>query len=84
MFWTMRGCLCWLQDSDFLYLTGVDQQAVALIEASSPMRDANFTLYVPDTDPQVSPALLIPTPSSLLDTVVRKCPEHCIGLMSAL
>ena len=43
----------WLQDSDFLYLTGIDQQAVAVVEASSPMRDANFTLYVPDSDPQV-------------------------------
>ena len=53
----------WLQDSDFLYLTGIDQQAVAVVEASSPMRDANFTLYVPDSDPQVCLRCSTPLPS---------------------
>lgn len=45
--------MCLAQDSDFLYLTGIDQQAVAVIEASSPMREANFTLYLPGSDSQV-------------------------------
>ena len=49
----MCDSLAWMQDSDFLYLTGIDQQAVAVIEASSPMRDSSFTLYLPDTDAQV-------------------------------
>lgn len=46
---------CRVQDSDFLYLTGIDQQAVAVIEASSPIRDSTFTLYLADTDSQVQP-----------------------------
>ncbi|KAK9908284.1 hypothetical protein WJX75_005446 [Coccomyxa subellipsoidea] len=40
------------QDADFLYLTGINQQAVAVIEASSPMRDGNFTLFIQDSNPQ--------------------------------
>jgi hypothetical protein len=42
-----------VQDADFLYLTGINQQAVAVIEASSPMREANYTLFIPDSNPQV-------------------------------
>lgn len=41
------------QDADFLYLTGINQQAVAVIEASSPMRDGNFTLFIQDANQQV-------------------------------
>ena len=45
--------VCCVQDADFLYLTGINQQAVAVIEASSPMRDGNFTLFIQDSNPQV-------------------------------
>lgn len=48
-----------LQDADFLYLTGINQQAVAVIEASSPMRDGNFTLFIQDSNPQVRCADLL-------------------------
>ena len=55
--------MTWAQDSDFLYLMGIDQQAVAVIEASSPMRESSFTLYLPDSDAQVQPCLLCDVPS---------------------
>ena len=73
LFWTLRVCFCWLQDSDFLYLTGIDQQAVAVVEASSPMREANFTLYIPDTDPQVH----LPC-SSLALLLAKRCGEQAL------
>ena len=65
-------CLAWVQDSDFLYLTGIDQQAVAVIEASSPMRDSSFTLYLPDTDAQVQLCFLC---HAILDLA----PDHIQG-----
>jgi len=55
----LNNCYVVMQDSDFLYLTGIDQQAVAVIEASSPMRESSFTLYIPDTDSQVHPDLCL-------------------------
>lgn len=64
--WMLHESLIAVQDSDFLYLTGIDQQAVALIEASSPMRDSSFTLYLPDVDMQVQL-------HHLCDTLVRRC-----------
>ena len=36
------------QDADFLYLTGVSQQAVATISAPSPCGPARYTLFVPN------------------------------------
>jgi cellobiose-specific phosphotransferase system component IIC len=60
----LEGHMCLAQDSDFLYLTGIDQQAVAVIEASSPLREANFTLYLPGSDSQVCLPLLASSASS--------------------
>ena len=52
------SCAC-VQDSDFLYLTGISQQGVAVIEAASPLRAAAYTLFVPDNDAHVSSSTAI-------------------------
>ena len=44
-----------LQDSDFLYLTGINQQAIAVIHNSLPQCQSTFTLYLPNSTAQVCP-----------------------------
>ena len=44
-----------VQDSDFLYLTGINQQAVAVLEAASSRTGGHhLTLFIPDATPQVA------------------------------
>ncbi len=73
--WTLCDNVEWAQDSDFLYLTGIDQQAVAVIEASSPMRESSFTLYLPDSDAQVQ---LLSLSYDYLSQTLRR--RTCVGM----
>jgi hypothetical protein len=74
---TLRVVCMPVQDADFLYLTGINQQAVAVIEASSPMRDGNFTLFIQDSNPQVRCASFLG--STILKYLNPCCAsiEHC-------
>ena len=41
------------QDPDFWYMTGIAQQAIAVVEAPRHGRPMKYTLFVPKSDPQV-------------------------------
>ena len=55
-----------VQDSDFLFLTGISQQAVAVLEASGSGASGRLTLFIPDSTPQVGSPSRAKSPSHVL------------------
>ena len=47
-----------VQDADFLYLTGLMQQGVALVESASSSSQGRFSLFLPTPTPAVRTACM--------------------------
>ena len=78
IFWSKPDGDDLVQDSDFLYLTGISQQAVAVLESSSSRAGGRLTLFISDATPQV--ANLGKEPEQGCHTLHPACLGGCCGV----